>query len=363
MGAVSRSYAILTLPHITEPIKAYPIGAAQILADKVSQDMTVFVKRHVFPDLPNAQSLNWRDMFVLSQILRYPQGLKAADISSNTRLDPATVLRANEKLFKARYITILEQAFDARSNLIQITSTGAEFLETLFSVYREKQEKVFARFLPRLEVEDIRDIFESCLNVQEHAEKFAALQPNGKIRHYDRTGYSRAALDDSFDNFRRFPEFILQVYCRRISSDYMDFLKSHAISKMSEKSLRKSRELLSLMTLDYLDHDATAMDVVRLMRFDPATATRAVTILSQEDFIMPAPDYRDDDRKKPLILSEKGLESVAEYKSRMSEAYNLANQTLGLSRPAKTVKRQLGILAYLSNRTEIFASIKKGKLA
>lgn len=344
-------------------MKTYPIGAGQILADKVAHDMTVFVKRHVFPDLPQADSLNWRDVFVLSQILRYQQGLTAADISANTRLDPATVLRANEKLQEGRYISILEQAFDARSNLIQITALGAEFLERLFSVYREKQEKVFEHFLPKLEVEDIRDIFETCLTVQDHAEKMASLQPNGKIRHDDRTSYSRVALQDSFDDFRRFPEFILQVYCRRISSDYMFFLKSHAISKMSEVPLRKSRELLTLMTLDYLEHDATAMDVVRLMRFDPATATRAVAILSQEGFILPASGYRDDDRKKPLILSEKGLKSVAEYKARMTQGYELAKKTLGLNRSEAEIKKQLGVLAFISNRTEAFASIKRGKLA
>ncbi|WP_416878835.1 hypothetical protein [Litorimonas sp.] len=343
-------------------MKTYSVGSAQILADKVSHDMTVFVKRHVFPDLPQANALNWRDIFVLSQTLRYPEGLTPADISANTRLDPATVLRANEKLYKNRLITILEQARDARSNLVQVTSGGADFLQNLFSVYREKQEKVFLRFLPRLETNDIKEIFETCLNVQEHAEKFASLRPNGKIRHDDRTSYSRHAFQESFEEFQRFPEFILQVYCRRISSDYMFFLKSHAMSKMSDKILRKSRELLTLMTLDYIEHDATAMDVVRLLRFDPATATRAVAILSQEGFIAPANGYRDDDRKKPLILSEKGRNAVAEYKHLMIQASVFSNETLGLKRSQKEINKQLGILAFISNRTEILASIKPGKL-
>ena len=343
-------------------MKTFSVGSAQILADKVSHDMTVFVKRHVFPELPQANALNWRDIFVLSQTLRYPEGLTPADISANTRLDPATVLRANEKLYKNRLITILEQARDARSNLVQVTSGGADFLQNLFSVYREKQEKVFARFLPRLAADDIKEIFETCLNVQEHAEKFASLKPTGKIRHDDRTSYSRHAFQESFEEFQRFPEFILQVYCRRISSDYMFFLKSHAMSEMSDQILRKSRELLTLMMLDYFEHDATAMDVVRLLRFDPATATRAVALLSEEGFIAPANGYRDDDRKKPLILSEKGRHSVAEYKSHMIRSSKFANETLGLNRSQKDINKQLGVLALISNRTEIFASVKKGKL-
>ena len=66
---------------------AYPIGAAQILADKVVQDMAVFVKRHVFTALTDNPGLNWRDIFVLSRdFLRYAEGLSPAEISGNTRL-------------------------------------------------------------------------------------------------------------------------------------------------------------------------------------------------------------------------------------------------------------------------------------
>lgn len=341
---------------------AYPIGAAQILADKVAQDMMVFVKRHVFTAMTLEPNLNWRDVFVLSQILRYPEGLTPAEISGNTRLDPATVLRADEKLQKARYIVILEQAFDARSNLIQITPAGASFLEELFQTYLLKQEQVYENFLPRLEKQDIRNIFETCLDIQEHAEQLASLSATGKIRRQNRTGYSRAALQESFDNFQKFPEFILQVYCRRISNDYMKFLKIHAMSKMSEKPLRKSRELLTLMTLEYMEHDATAMDVAKLMRFDPATTSRAVSILTSAGCIKPLSGYAADDRKKPLSLSEKGMRSVAEYKTLMLKAYEKASDRLNLQRPKTVTVNQLGILYFLGNRTKVFASIKPGKL-
>lgn len=361
-GAVSRKVDILNLPHITDTMLVYPVGAAQILADKVSQDMTVFVKRHVISNMPVRHKLNWRDIFVLSQTLRYPEGLTPADISANTRLDPATVLRANEKLRKIKYITILEQAFDARSNLVQFTPEGAAFLQQLFQVYLGKQTLVFDRFIPRLGVNDTREVFETCLDVQGHAEQLASLHPSGKIKRDDRTSYSRAALQESFDEFRRFPEFILQVYCRRISSDYMTFLKAHAISKMSDKPLRKSRELLTLMALDYLNHGTTTMDVAKLMRFDPATTSRAASILSAEGFIAPAPNFRSDDRKKPLILSEKGVKAVTEYKTLMSEGYDLAKQKLGLDRSKAQITKQLGILAFLGNRSEIFATIKPGRL-
>lgn len=342
---------------------AYPIGAAQILADKVVQDMTVFVKRHVFTALADNSGLNWRDIFVLSRISFYAEGLSPAEISGNTRLDPATVLRANEKLQKVRYITVLEQAFDARSNLVQITPEGESFLQRLKDTYLLKQEKVYAQFLSDLAKSDIREIFETCLDVQEHAELLASILPSGKIRAENRTAFSRSALSLSFENFRKSPEFIFQIYCRRISNDYMKFLKSHAMSKMSEKALRKPRELLTLMMLDYMEHDATAMDVAKLMRFDPATTSRAVSILSIAEFIKPLSGYAADDRKKPLILSEKGLRSVREYKALMSNANEMASEQLSIERSKPEIVQQLGILYFIGNRTEVFASIRPGKLA
>jgi len=361
-GAVLRKYAILNLPNITETMQAYPVGTAQILADKMSQNMIDFVKRHVFSNMPLDPKLNWRDIFVLSQILRYPEGLTPAEVSANTRMDPATILRANEKLQQFGYITILEQAFDARSNLIQYTPEGAALLQLMFKTYLEQQDIVFEKVLPRLEIDDIREIFESCLDVQADAEKLASLQTSGKIRREDRTSYSRAVLHESFEAFSKFPEFILQVYCRRISSDYMTFLKSHAISKMPDKTLRKSRELLTLVSLDYLDYDATSMDVARLTRFDPATTSRAVAILSAEKFITPAPGFKADDRKKPLVLTEKGLKAVEEYKHLMSTAYEFAKSQLGLDRSPAEIKKQLRTLALLDNRSKILAKIKPGTL-
>lgn len=341
---------------------AYPVGTAQILADKVSQDMTVFVKRHVLSAMSIGPELNWRDMFVLSQILRYPEGLIPAEISANTRMDPATVLRANLKLQKHGYITIIEQAFDARSNLVQFTPKGATLLQLMFKIYLEKQEVVFERYLSRLDVEDIRDIFTTCLDVQADAEKFASLLTSGKIRRDDRTSYSRVVLNDSFEAFSKFPEFILQVYCRRISSDYMTFLKSHAMSSMSHKTLRKSREMLTLISLDYLGSPTTSMDVARLMRFDPATTTRAASILTNEAFILPSAGHKSDDRKKPLVLSEKGIEAVAEYKNLMASKAEHAKSLLDLDGSYDEVKKQLGTLSFLANRTEILASLKPGQL-
>ncbi|WP_415811667.1 hypothetical protein [Litorimonas haliclonae] len=351
------------MPHIPDRLVTYPIGAAQILANKVAHDMTVFVKRHVFTALTDNPGLNWRDIFVLSQILRYPGGLTPAEISGNTRLDPATVLRANEKLRKVRFIIILEQAFDARSNLIQVTPEGAEFLQELFQTYLSKQATVLENLLPRLGKQEIRDIFETCLDIQEHAEQLSALSPSGKVRRQNRTAYSRAALQDSFDDFQRFPEFVLQVYCRRISNDYMSFLKTHAMSKMSDKQLRKPRELLTLMTLEHMTHDATAMDVAKLMRYDPATTSRAVSILSEAGYTKPLSGYAADDRKKPLIISEKGMQAVQEYSALMINAQTMANERISGERSQAEIVKQLGVLYFIGNRTEGFASIRPGKLA
>ena len=222
----------------------------------------------------------------------------------------------------------------------------------------------FSRLISRNQ--DVREIFETCLDVQEHAETSSPqLLPSGKIRarkpnqRIPASALSRVVSKIS----ERSPEFILQVYCRRISNDYMKFLKAHAMAKMSEKTLRKPRELLTLMTLDYMEHDATAMDVAKLMRFDPATTSRAVSILSIAEFIKPLSGYAADDRKKPLILSEKGLRSVREYKALMSSANEMASEQLSIERSKPEIVQQLGILYFIGNRTEVFASIRPGKLA
>ena len=111
-----------------------------------------------------------------------------------------------------------------------------------------------------------------------------------------------------------------------------------------------------------MEHDATAMDVAKLMRFDPATTSRAVSILTSAGCIKPLSGYAADDRKKPLSLSEKGMRSVAEYKTLMLKAYEKASDRLNLQRPKTVTVNQLGILYFLGNRTKVFASIKPGKL-
>jgi DNA-binding MarR family transcriptional regulator len=120
--------------------------------------------------------------------------------------------------------------------------------------------------------------------------------------------------------------------------------------------------MLTLISLDYLGSPTTSMDVARLMRFDPATTTRAASILTNEAFILPSSGHKSDDRKKPLVLSEKGIEAVVEYKNLMASKAEHAKSLLDLDGSYDEVIKQLGTLSFLANRTEILASLKLGQL-
>jgi len=173
------------------------------------------------------------------------------------------------------------------------------------------------------------------------------------------TYLSRQLLAQSFETLKLYPEFVLYLYCHRIHTDYLNFLKTHAIPKLSTGKLMNIRELRVLMTLHYLQEDSTAMDIANILRFDPATVSRAVVALKEYGFISTSQFEDPDERKKPLTLATKGIEVGDEYLSIVRDSLAGARQKLGMRLDPKTLERYLSVLLGLRERTHHFAHAKK----
>lgn len=321
--------------------------------------MGVFFKRHVIADMSCCCDLSLRDIDVLRHIIRYDAGITPALLSNITRFDPATILRANLKLVAGGYIQIVEHHIDSRAHLVHITPKGRTALSHLTDIYMRQQNRLIPYILPRLSEEEANIFFSTCLDIQDHAESLASISPKGKIRSNSVTYLSRQLLERSFDRLKTHPEFILYLYCHRIHTDYLSFLKTHAIPKLSTDQKMNIRELRVLMTLHYLEKDATAMDVANILRFDPATVSRAVVALKKYGFIATSQFEDPDERKKPLTLAPEGLKIGDEYLEIVRQSFTEAREMLRLKLDPKTLQRYLSVLLTLRERTHQFAQAKK----
>lgn len=321
--------------------------------------MSVFIKRHVMANMECCCDLSLRDIDVLRHIVHYDSGITPALLSNITRFDPATVLRANIKLVDGGYIQIVEHHQDSRAHLVHITPKGRAALIHIKDIYVRQQNRLIPYIIPRLSDGEAETLFSACLDMQEHAEALTSFLPSGKVKYNPVTHLSRQRLKISFDTFKTHPEFVLHLYCHRIHTDYLNFLKAHAIPKLSLKEKMNIRELRVLMTLHYLEKDSTAMDVANILRFDPATVSRAVVALKKFDYIATSKFDDPDERKKPLTLSSKGAEIGNEYLEIVQNALSHAKEQLGLKMTEDDLRRHLSVLLRLRERTIHFAQAKQ----
>jgi len=334
--------------------------AAQVLCSQIVSDVQRFINRSVIASLPKSNMLGWRETRALAHLHTQPGGVTSARLSELTRYSAPTISRINLKLLHAGFIRLEDHHSDARSTLLMINSAGIAHIESFYAECSCQQDKIVPRLLPEMDENTLRKLVDICLQLQRRAETLAGMDKSGRLKGYDTTRYSKSQFENNFKQYTRFPELLFQMYCARISSDYMTFLNRHAIKSLTAVPKIKVRELRVLMCLDYFGEASTSISVAKIMRYDKATVARATSTLIEDGYI--ASEISDtDDREKPLWLTDKGHEAAQEYKILSLSAIQKADDVTGGARDVETIRRSLAALLMLRDRTAVFAKQKRRK--
>ena len=334
--------------------------AAQILCSQIVSDVQSFIKRRVIASLPNRQTLGWREIRALAHLHTQQIGVTSARLSELTRYSAPTISRICLKLLQSGFIALEEHHHDGRSMLLMINAAGVSFIENFYDECSRQQDIIVPHILPALDEETLRKLVELCLHLQRRAETLAGLDKSGRLKGYKTTRYSRSQFENNFKQYTRFPELLFQMYCTRISRDYMTFLNRHAVNPLSARPKIKVRELRVLMCLDYFGEASTSIRVAKVMRYDKATVARATATLINDGYIE-AEISDTDDREKPLWLTVKGHAAAQEYKEKSLAAINRADRITGTPQDPETMRRCLAALMMLRKRTAIYANTKHRK--
>ncbi len=140
------------------------------------------------------------------------------------------------------------------------------------------------------------------------------------------------------------------ILADQIASDYMGFVKRLIIPEMDVFEAKSLRELRVLMTLNILDTPVPARRVAEILRFDPATVSRATRHLLEQGLIE---ECQNEDDLRTLLLSptddgravgEKYLKLVKTNLEKVSDSVSELNEgekSILLSAMLKVRKRSV----------------------
>jgi DNA-binding MarR family transcriptional regulator len=118
-----------------------------------------------------------------------------------------------------------------------------------------------------------------------------------------------------------------QAYSERVGDDYTFILKRAVIPGLGNIGALKLRELRILASLDFFDRPLTPVQVSEMLRYDPATVTRATRLLCNAGMMIRADNLKDT-RSVLLIPTEKGKALAHTYRERIQEVFGAFEQDL-----------------------------------
>lgn len=330
----------------------------QVLAAQISEDIISYISNIILPDVFHPEKLNWPSIRALLIISAFKEGLKPASLARITKFDPATIVRIFDQLADCDYAFQETNAHDARSLLIKITPQGEEFVARFFAQYHCQNAMIVPSQLPKFSESEVIDVFQACFSLQERAERLASITPRGKMKFLNIGQFSHGRFNENFEFYSVFPDFALHMICNNISEDYLTFLNTHIIKKMLKPTKLKIRELKVLMCIHHNKLPTVSSKIARTLRMDPATITRASKVLIENGYLEIF-DELNDDRSKPLWMTQKGLDLSKEYIERVDEAFEFAVKVTGQDFSDLRKTEMLDTLFALRKRSKIFAQSKR----
>ncbi|MDA8708721.1 MarR family transcriptional regulator [Hellea sp.] len=143
-----------------------------------------------------------------------------------------------------------------------------------------------------------------------------------------------------------------QALSERISEDYSHVVKTCVMPHMGETHGLKARELRVMACIASYDYALTPAHIAAMIRYDPATVTRAAKRLAEANMVR-REDNEKDTRSIVLSLTESGEALVARYNARIKIVFSSLEQMMSKSFSTEEKTDYLTAIYKVSKRAEI----------
>lgn len=147
--------------------------------------------------------------------------------------------------------------------------------------------------------------------------------------------------------------------CGQVSRDYIKFAKKRIFPQLDFDDL-SYRELRVLLCVAYFKNPMSGANISNQMRYDPATVSRATTLLIEAGYVEKASNVLDF-RSTLYKATEKGVDVVARYRALLDEAYVEFDAEAELTFSPSEKEQLYTLLTKLRDRTYGLSKIPKKK--
>jgi|GEM_PF-1091778 len=344
-------------------IESHADLAMQIFCSQIAGDYLKFIKTHVIKDVPGCKDINIRELMVLLLIdATAHKMMKSHEVARVLRVDASTISRGVYALVAKGYLIADDDIYDNRSRVFTLTEQSNLFLKD----YRARCKEAIQEANERLGVtveeynETIQAGYEALYRIKDRAAAFKSVKFKARQRFRPGGGRARPAQTPSDDHLYMFADYIFRIFADQISTDYLSFIKKHIVKDMNEIQKLSLREIRILMAIDFYAKPVVASEVGAVMRIDPATMSRGISVLMDLGLIKSSENHYDG-RSKLLSMSESGLVYANTYKTISQEKITAAENHLGFHWDDDMRSASLGALSKVKARSMLLADLKRRK--
>ena len=175
--------------------------------------------------------------------------------------------------------------------------------------------------------------------------------PDTKNYHLIRSVRSRLKVDPAL-----YADTTFQALSEKIADDYAAIIKNCVVPSLGDAKGLKIRELRILVCLEFYDVPLSPAHIAAMLRYDPATVTRAVKCLERAEMVRREKD-RHDTRSILLHLTESGLKLAETYARRAKATFDALEKTIKNSLTQEEKMQYLNMMYKISKRTEVMREL------
>lgn len=142
-----------------------------------------------------------------------------------------------------------------------------------------------------------------------------------------------------------------QALSEKVADDYDSIIKSCIVPSIGETHGLKIRELRVMACLEFYEDALTPAHVAAMLRYDPATVTRAVTRLIESNMITKESNLQDT-RSVLLALTDNGHELAKLYAKRVKTVFLTLESMIDIPLSTQEKTEFLTVMYKISKRTE-----------
>ena len=333
----------------------------QVTCSQIAADYLKFIKVHVIKDVPGCGDVNLKELMVLLLIdAMGHKTMKSHEVATVLRIDAATVSRGVYALIAKDYLTAVDDVYDNRSKVFTLTEKSNLFLKN----YRVRCVEAVIEANERLghtEAEHnaiIQTGYEALYRLKDRASAFKGLNFKSRQRFRSGQGRARPGQTPSDDHLFVFADYVFRIFADQIASDYLAFIKKNVVKEMNTVRKLSIREIRILMTIDFHMRPVMASEVCAVMRNEPATVSRGLSILIDLGLVY-AVDNDEDGRSKLLALTDDGQAYAERFKSLSHEKISAAEDHLGFHWDDEMRQNALRALDKVKLRSAALAGLKR----